>query len=223
MKQQRSERVTPVYYSRNEELLSALTHGAGAVFGIYALISMLLYTTRYGTARAVAASAVYGGALVILYTISTLHHALTHRQTKKVFRVLDHATIFLLIAGTYTPVTLITLRGPLGWTLFGIQWGIAAAGIALGSVSLNQFKKISSLIYFLMGWGIIGAVWPLVTHMSAAGFIYLLGGGIFYSAGILLYRKNAPYCHFLWHLFSLTGSVLQFVAINRYVLPHALS
>ena len=214
-----NERVTPVYYSHNEELLCAITHGGGALFGVYALISMLTHSACSGSPRAVVASAIYGSALIILYTISTLHHALTHRQTKKVFRVLDHATIFLLIAGTYTPVSLITLRGPLGWSLFGIQWGIAAAGIALGSVSLNRFKKISSLIYFIMGWGIVGAVWPLLHHMPIAGFIYLLGGGIFYSAGILLYHKNAPYCHFLWHLFSLIGSVLQFVAVNRFVLP----
>ncbi|MBQ8894982.1 MAG: hemolysin III family protein [Clostridia bacterium] len=216
---EKKERVTPVYYSRNEELLSAITHGIGALFGVFALVYMVVFSAHNGNAWSVAASAIYGASLIILYTISTLHHALTGRGAKKVFRVLDHATIFLLIAGTYTPIALITLQGALGWTIFGIQWAIAAAGIVLGSVSLNRFKKFSTAIYLTMGWAIIAALYPLVTRMEPAGFIYLLGGGIFYSAGILLYRKKGPYLHFLWHLFSLIGSVLQFVAVCLYVLP----
>lgn len=213
------ERVTPVYYTLKEELLSAITHGIGALFGIFALIRMLTLSAVNGDARAVVASAIYGASLIILYTISTLSHALTHRGAKKVFRVLDHATIFLLIAGTYTPVALITLQGGLGWTIFGIQWGIAALGIALGSISLNRFKKISSLTYLVMGWAIIIALYPLIRSIDLAGFFYLLGGGIFYSAGLLFYHLRVTYSHFLWHLLVLIGSVLQFVAVVQYVLP----
>lgn len=215
----KNERVTPVYYPRNEELLCALTHGLGALFGVFALVYMVVLSARNGNAWAVVASAIYGASLIILYTISTLSHALTHRGAKKVFRVLDHATIFLLIAGTYTPVTLITLQGALGWAIFAVQWSIAAAGTVLGAVSLNRFKKISTIIYFIMGWAIIVALYPLITHMDPAGFIYLLGGGIFYSAGILLYHRKGPNTHFLWHLFALIGSILQFISVVLYVLP----
>lgn len=213
------ERCTPVYYPMKEEILSAILHGMGALFGIYALIYMILISAQKGNAWAVVASAIYGASLIILYTISTLSHALTHRGAKKVFRILDHATIFLLIAGTYTPVTLITLNGAWGWAIFGIQWGLAALGIILGSVSLNRFKKISGYIYLLMGWAIIIAAYPMLQNMDAAGLINLLGGGIFYSAGILLYRLKRPYTHFLLHLFTLAGSFLQFAAITQYVLP----
>ncbi len=215
----RKERVTPVYYSPREELLSAVTHGLGALFGLFALVYMVVLSARNGNAWAVVASAIYGASLIILYTISTLSHALTHRGAKKVFRVLDHATIFLLIAGTYTPVALITLQGGLGWTVFGIQWGIAAAGIVLGSISLDRFKKISSLIYLVMGWAIIIALYPLIRRIDPAGFFYLLGGGIFYSAGLLFYHFRVTYSHFIWHLLVLIGSVLQFVAVVQYVLP----
>ena len=215
----KKERVTPVYYPCTEERLSAFTHGFGAVFGIFALIYMVLFSARAGNAWAVVAAAIYGSSLIILYTISTLSHALTHPTAKKVFRVLDHATIFLLIAGTYTPVTLIALHGGLGRSIFGIQWGIAAVGIVLGSVSLNRFKKISTWIYVAMGWAIIIAAYPLILRMEPAGLIYLLGGGIFYSAGMIFYHKKGPYCHFIWHLFALIGSVLQFFAVSLYVLP----
>jgi len=215
----KQERVTPVYYTLKEELLSAVTHGIGGLFGIYALLRMLILSARNGNAWSVVASAIYGASLIILYTISTLSHALTHRGAKKVFRVLDHATIFLLIAGTYTPVALITLHGGLGWTIFGIQWGIATLGIVLGSISLNRFKRISSLIYLVMGWAIIIALYPLIHSIDPAGFFYLLGGGVFYSAGLIFYHIRITYSHFIWHLLVLIGSVLQFIAVVQYVLP----
>ena len=214
-----NERCTPVYYSLKEEILSAVIHGLGAIFGIYALVHMVVLSAQNGNAWAVVASAIYGASLIILYTISTLSHALTNRSAKKVFRILDHATIFLLIAGTYTPVTLITLNGGWGWAIFGLQWGLAALGIVMGSIALDRFKKISSIIYLLMGWAIIIAAYPMVKAMEPAGLIYMLGGGIFYSAGIVLYRMRGPYTHFLMHLFSLIGSLLQFVSIIQYVLP----
>lgn len=214
-----NERCTPVYYSLKEEILSAIIHGLGAIFGIYALVYMVVLSAQNGNAWAVVASAIYGASLIILYTISTLSHALTNRSAKKVFRILDHATIFLLIAGTYTPVTLITLNGGWGWAIFGLQWGLAALGIVMGSIALDRFKKISSIIYLLMGWAIIIAAYPMVQAMEPAGLIYMLGGGIFYSAGIVLYRLRGPYTHFLMHLFSLIGSLLQFVSIIQYVLP----
>ena len=215
----KNERCTPVYYPLKEEILCAVTHGIGALFGIYALVRMVVLSATRGDAWAVVASAIYGASLIILYTISTLSHALTARAAKKVFRILDHATIFLLIAGTYTPVTLITLQGGWGWSIFGIQWGLAALGIIMGSLSLNRFKKISSFIYLLMGWAIIAAAYPMLQNMAPAGLVYMLGGGLFYSAGILLYQSKKPYTHFLMHLFTLIGSLLQYLSIIQYVLP----
>ncbi len=214
-----NERCTPVYYPVKEEILCAVTHGIGALFGIYALIKMVVDSATRGNAWAVVAAAIYGASLIILYTISTLSHALTARTAKKVFRILDHATIFLLIAGTYTPVTLITLQGGWGWSIFGFQWGLAALGIVMGSLFLDRFKKISSYIYLLMGWAIIAAAYPMLQKMAPAGLVYMLGGGLFYSAGILLYRSKSPYTHFLMHLFTLIGSLLQYLSIIQYVLP----
>lgn len=215
----RNERCTPIYYPLKEEILCAITHGLGALFGVYALVWMVVLSATRGNAWSVVAAAIYGASLIILYTISTLSHALTAREAKKVFCILDHATIFLLIAGTYTPVTLITLQGGWGWSIFGFQWGLAALGIVLGSIFLNRFKKISSYIYLLMGWAIIAAAYPMLQKMEAAGLIYMLGGGLFYSAGILLYRSKSPYTHFLMHLFTLIGSLLQYLSIIQYVLP----
>ncbi len=214
----KQERVTPVYYSPTEDLLSALCHGAGALFGLFALCFMTVQSAKSGQALAVVASVIYGASLIILYTISTLSHALTHRGAKKVFRILDHATIFLLIAGTYTPVTLITLKGALGWTIFGIQWAIAAVGITFDAVALNRFKRFTTPLYILMGWAIIFAAYPMILKMAPAGLIYLLGGGLFYSVGFLFYRIKKPNMHLLWHLFALIGSILQFVAVVYYVI-----
>lgn len=215
----KNERCTPVYYPVKEEILCAVTHGMGALFGIYALIKMVVDSATRGNAWAVVAATIYGASLIILYTISTLSHALTARTAKKVFRILDHATIFLLIAGTYTPVTLITLQGGWGWSIFGFQWGLAALGIVMGSLFLDRFKKISSYIYLLMGWAIIAAAYPMLQKMAPAGLVYMLGGGLFYSAGILLYRSKKPYTHFLMHLFSLIGSLLQYISIIQFVIP----
>jgi len=216
--QSHKERVTPVYYTPTEELLSAISHGAGALFGLFALCYMTVKTAQQGSAVGVVAAVIYGVSLTVLYTISTLSHALTNRSAKKVFRILDHATIFLLIAGTYTPVTLITLKGWLGWAIFGLQWGIAAVGITFDAVALNRFKRFTTPLYIIMGWAIILAAYPMILKMAPAGLIYLLGGGIFYSAGYLFYRLKKPNMHFLWHLFALMGSILQFVAVCNYVL-----
>ncbi len=219
MKNDKKERCTPVYYSVQEEVLSAVLHGIGTVFGVFALCYMLVQSAGAGSPIAVIASAIYGASLTVLYAISTLSHALTHRGAKKLFRILDHAMIFLLIAGTYTPVTLITLSGAWGWAIFGVQWAIAALGIVLGSVSLDRFKGVVTVGYIVMGWLIIIALYPLLRNMEPAGFIYLLGGGIFYSCGTLFYRRKETNAHFFCHLLTLIGSVLQFIAICGYVLP----
>lgn len=210
----KKERVSPVYYPKNEELFSAISHGLGALFGIFALCYMVILSSG---AAAIVASAIYGASLILAYTFSTLSHALTPRPAKQVFRILEHGSIFLLIAGTYTPITLLMMGGALGWTIFGIQWGIAALGIVLNSVALNKFKKFSLIIYIAMGWLIIIAAYPLFQQMTPGNFLYLLCGGIFYTAGAIFYRINRPGSHAIWHLFALMGSILQFSAIQPYL------
>lgn len=212
------ERVSPVYYPKSEELFSAISHGLGAVFGIFALCYTVVLSAKGGSIPAVIASAVYGASLLIAYTFSTLSHALQPMRAKQVFRVLEHSSIFLLIAGTYTPITLIVIKGALGWSIFGIQWGIAAFGILLNALALNKFKKLSLIIYIAMGWLIIIAAFPLLQQMAPADLIYLLGGGIFYTAGACFYRLGRPGMHAIWHVFALMGSILQFRALCTYLI-----
>lgn len=213
----KKERVTPVYYPKNEELFSAILHGIGALFGIFALCYTIMLSAESGSAVSLSASIIYGASLIITYTFSTLSHALCPKGAKKVFRVLEHNSIFLLIAGTYTPVTLLILKGAFGWVIFGIQWIIAILGIIFNSIALNRFKKLSLIIYIAMGWLIIIAAFPLLHQMAPSDLIYLLGGGIFYTAGAIFYRIGKAGMHAIWHLFALVGSILQFFAIHSYL------
>ena len=173
-----------------------------------------MYSGRYSDAWAVVASAIYGASLIILYTMSTLYHAITNIRAKKFFRVMDHNTIFFLIAGTYTPITLVPLRGALGWVLFGIVWGAAAVGIVFNSIDLEKFRKPSVVCYILMGWVIIIAVKPMLETVNRLSLLYLLIGGILYTVGIIFYAiKKVKYFHSVWHLFTVAGSVFHYFSI----------
>ncbi len=211
-----------ISYTTGEEIFSAITHGLGAVFGVVATVYMILLSAFGGSAMAVVCSAIYGGTLIILYTMSTLYHAITNKTAKLVFRVMDHTTIFLLIAGTYTPISLIALGGALGWTVFGLEWGIAILGIVLNSISIEKFKVFSMIGYIISGWAIVVAAVPLFQSVPLQAVIYLLGGGIFYTGGLIFYRmKHMRYMHSVWHIFVLAGSILQFIAIAAYMLPNS--
>ncbi len=214
---EKKERVTPVYYPKTEELFSAISHGLGTLFGVFALGYMLALSIQSGRGTNIIAAAIYGSSLILAYAFSTLSHALTPRPAKQVFRILEHGSIFLLIAGTYTPVTLLVIKGALGWTIFGIQWGIAILGILANALALNKFKKLSLIIYIAMGWLIIIAAYPLLRQMAPGDFLYLLSGGIFYTIGAIFYRLNRPGSHAIWHIFALMGSILQFSAIQAYL------
>lgn len=213
----KKERVSPVYYPKNEELFSAISHGAGILFGIFALCYTVIRSASGGSATAIVASVVYGVSLIVTYTFSTLSHALSPKRAKQVFRVLEHGSIYLLIAGTYTPVTLLILKGAFGWVIFSVQWAIAALGITFHAIALNRFKKLSLIIYIAMGWLIIIAALPLLRIMAIGDFLYLLSGGIFYTIGACLYRLNRPGSHAIWHIFALIGSILQFTAVCSYL------
>ncbi len=201
-------------YTLGEEIFNSVSHGAGVLLAIAGTIVLIVSAAIYSDAWAVVSSCIYGGSLIILYTMSTLYHAISNYKAKVFFRIMDHNTIFFLIAGTYTPYTLVSLRGPVGWTLFGIVWGAAIVGIILNSIDLEKFKKISMVCYILMGWVIIIAIKPMMNSMPSISLLFLLIGGIFYTVGIIFYAiKKVKYFHSVWHLFTVAGSIFHYFSI----------
>ncbi len=207
-------------YTIFEEILNAVTHGLGTLLAVAALTILIIFAAFYGNAWHVVSSCIYGVTLVILYLFSTLYHSFQNQKVKSVFKILDHAAIYLLIAGTYTPFTLVTLHGALGWTIFAVIWALALIGIVLKIFFIKRFKIVSTLTYLLMGWVIVFAFKPLVLNLSVSGVKWLVLGGLLYTLGALLYlAKKIPYNHSIFHLFVLGGSVCHFFAILFYVLP----
>lgn len=208
-------------YTLGEEILSAITHGVGAVLAAGALVVLVFWALLYGDAFSLAGALVYGISLIILYIMSTLYHSFpAGSRVKRVFRVFDHGAIFLLIAGTYTPYTLITLRGAGGWVLFAFIWSVAILGIVLNAVDMNKFKTFSGICYLVMGWAIIVTSRTLSRELQKTGFWLLIAGGIVYTLGFIFYKiKNLKYMHSVWHFFVLSGSILHFFSILLYVLP----
>jgi hemolysin III len=201
-------------YTLGEEIFNSVSHGTGALLSIAGCVVLIVMCAIHKGAYEVVSSSIYGASLIILYTMSTLYHALTNPTAKKVFQILDHNTIFLLIAGTYTPLTLCCLKGALGWTIFGLVWGAATIGIVLSSINLDKFRKFSTLCYVIMGWGIILAIKPLYNNVPLSSVVMLIVGGLFYSVGVIFYvRKKSRYMHSIWHLFVIGGSVFHWFAI----------
>ena len=209
------EKKTP-FYTLGEEITNSITHGVGAGMAIAGMVVLLVQSNDVWQ---VVSSAIYGASMIFLFLMSCLYHALTNPTAKKVFRVFDHTSIFFLIAGTYTPFTLVTLRGWVGWTVFGVVWGVAVVGIVLNSISEERIKKISMVGYIASGWCVIAAIVPLVRRMALPGVILLILGGVFYTAGVLFYRKKGVrFMHAFWHFFVLAGAVLHYFCILFYVI-----
>lgn len=210
-------------YTLGEEIFNSVTHGVGSLLSIAGTVVLIVFSAINSDAFAVVSSAVYGASLIILYTMSTLYHSITNEKAKKFFRIMDHNTIFFLIAGTYTPYTLAVLRSPLGWVLFGVVWGAAAIGIVLNSIDLEKFSKISVVCYIAMGWVIIIAVKPLMNSMPFISFALLIAGGIFYTIGVIFYAiKKVKYFHSVWHIFTVIGSALHYFSVfTAIALPNA--
>ncbi len=207
-------------YSLREEIAHSATHGLGIVLSIAGLIAMLAVSQRSGDARHIVASIVYGVTLILLYLASTLYHGIPSPSAKRMLKVLDHSAIYLLIAGTYTPFTLISLRGPWGWTLFGLVWGMALLGITLKVAAISRFRWLSIVLYLCMGWLVVVALRPLAEAVAPAGVRLLFLGGLSYTFGVVFYIwRRLPYHHAVWHLFVLAGSVFHFFAVLLYVLP----
>lgn len=201
-------------YSLGEEIFNSVSHGVGGGLAVAGTVVLIVLAAIYSDAWAVVSCAIYGGSLIVLYTMSTLYHAITNTKAKSFFRIMDHDTIFFLIAGTYTPITLVPLHGALGWTLFGIVWGAAILGIVMNSIDLEKFRKPSVVCYVAMGWVVIFAIKPMLERCSPLSLWFLLIGGVCYTGGIIFYAlKSKKYFHSIWHIFTVGGSVFHYFSI----------
>lgn len=210
---------TPFHTSqkRGEEIANSISHGLGVLAVVIGAPFLILHAIRVGSIWDIVGAWIFIGCASLLYLASTLYHAIPHPRAKKVFHIIDHSSIFLLIAGTYTPFTLGVLRGPWGWSLFGAIWGLTILGVVLKSLWLIRHRWVSNLIYIGMGWMILIAARPLWVKASPMVLVWLLAGGIAYTSGILFYNaKKLPYAHFVWHLFVIAGTSLHFFAVYRF-------
>ena len=203
--------------SPGEEIANSVSHAVGLLAAVAAAPVLVLSAVRHGGAGRIAGASVFAASMVLLYLTSALYHALPRNRAKRIFQVLDHAAIFLMIAGTYTPFTLGVLRGAWGWTLFGLVWGLALAGLVLTAAGGAGYPKLRLSLYLAMGWLILIAIKPLWLRMPQEGLFWLLGGGIAYTVGVAFYAaKRVRYFHFVWHLFVLAGTACHFIAVLRF-------
>ena len=209
-------------YSLGEEIANSVSHGVGALLAVGGLVLLTVFAALRGNVWHIVGCSVFGAALVLVYTTSTLYHGIQHPRAKAVLRVLDHSAIFILIAGTYTPFVLVSLHGPWGWSLFGVIWGLAVLGIILQMGVLRRGTAASVLLYVGMGWVVVIAIKPLLDAVAPGGITLLLIGGLAYTAGTGFYVwRRLPYHHALWHGFVLLGSLSHFFAVFFYVIPTA--
>lgn len=202
---------------KNGERFNSITHLIGAALALAGVAVLLVFAARDGDTRRIVSFSVYGATLFLLYLVSTLYHSLPGRA-KDFFRILDHQAIYLLIAGTYTPFTLVTLNGPVGWWLFGAIWGMAVVGMVIDALPRRGARVVPFVIYFVMGWLVVVALKPLLAALPLAGFWWLLAGGVLYTSGIVFFAldRRFGWAHGVWHLFVLAGSISHYVAILRY-------
>lgn len=199
--------------SRGEELANAISHGVGALLALVGAVGLTLRGALSGSGITAASLAAYGVALVLLYTASAVYHAVSGEKLKAVLRVMDHCSIYLLILGTYIPMSLVVIGGRMGWLLFLTNTALAAIGITLTAIDLKRFDKVSLVLYTLMGWLVVVALRTVLAALTPVAAALLVGGGVAYTVGILFYRSRRRYMHFVWHLFVLAGSVLQYLCI----------
>ena len=206
--------------SLTEEIANSLTHGIGFLLSIAGLVILVVSAKSYGDPWRVVSCSIYGGSLIILYAASTLYHSFLSGRINYIFKIIDHSAIYLLIACSYTPFMLVSLRGAWGWSLFGIIWGLALAGIMFKMFFVNRFLVLSTASYLAMGWFALIAIYPIVKKVPPGGIGWLVIGGILYSLGILFhFWGKLPFRHAIWHLFVLGGSICHYFAVLFYVLP----
>lgn len=214
-------RVQNPAYSVGEEIANSITHGIGAALSVAALTLLVVLATIYGDAWRVVSFSIYGSSLIILYLASTLYHSIQQPRVKRVLRIFDHAAIYLLIAGTYTPFLLVNMRGAWGWSLLAVVWGLALVGILFKAAFIGRYEVWATAAYVGMGWLVVVALKPMLAAIPVGGIIWLVAGGIVYTLGVIFYAwQRLPYNHAIWHLFVLGGSICHFFAVLFYVLPH---
>lgn len=207
-------------YTLGEEIAHGITHGIGTGLSIAGLILLVVMAIRYGNIYHIVSFSVYGATLVMLYLASTLYHSFQHPTLKQVFRVIDHASIFLLIAGTYTPFLLVAIKGAWGWTLLFIVWGLAILGVSFKTLFIHRFQKLSVLAYILMGWLSVVAIKEFLANIPMGGLILIGIGGVVYTVGVLFYAlKKIRYNHAIWHVFVMGGSICHYLAVLFYLAP----
>lgn len=207
-------------YRLGEEIMNSITHGIGTLLSLIALIVLVYIGVAHKDIIQIVSFSIYGVSLILLYLASTLYHAIPNPGTKRKLRVFDHAAIYLLIAGSYTPFLLIGLKGTWGWTLMAVIWGLALLGVSFKLLFIEHFQKLSVLTYILMGWISVIMIKEMVANIPIGGLIWLAAGGVFYTVGVIFYAlKKVPYMHGVWHLFVLGGSLCHFIAIYLYLAP----
>lgn len=210
--------MTYTHYPPREELANTITHGLGAVASLIAGIALIVLAALGGDPWRIVGAAVFSVALVLLYTASAVYHGAPDGRAKFRLEIVDHCAIFVLIAGTYTPFTLVSLRGPWGWSLFGVIWGLAIAGVILKLIFATRFALLSTLIYIAMGWLVVVAAGPMIAALPLTTLLLLVAGGVTYTAGTLFYHnRRIPYAHAIWHLFVIGGSALHYLAVATQV------
>ena len=215
-----NDKQRPSFYPPAEERINIISHALGLFFSVVGVVLLVVKAATYGSAVHIVSVSVFGASLVVLYTSSTFYHSATDPTMRKALRTVDHAAIYILIAGSYTPFALVTLGGTLGWTIFGLAWGMAITGITLKLFFTGRFDRLSTSMYVFMGWMMVFAIKPLIAALSSQGLAWLAAGGIAYTVGALLYSiKKMPFDHAAFHLLVLAGSACHFVAVYFFVLP----
>lgn len=200
--------------SASEEIVNSVTHGIGALLSIAGLVILVVAAALHGDAWHIVSFSIFGVSMIVLYTSSTLYHSFSQERIKNIFARFDHAAIFMLIAGTYTPFLLTTIRGALGWTFFGIIWAVAITGIIIRSIHLHKYRRLMVLIYLIMGWMFIFIINSMIRNLPALSLVFLLAGGLSYTVGVVFYAwRKLPFGHGIWHLFVLGGSIMHFFAV----------
>lgn len=207
-------------YTRKEEVVNAITHGVGVLLSIAALVFLIIFSAQTGSPWNVVISVIYGVSMLLLYVSSTLVHSFPEGKTKDIFEIFDHSAIYIFIAGTYTPIMLLVIKGSLGWTLLGIIWGVAIIGVVFKAFYVKKFLFLSTILYIAMGWMIVIVWGPLTATMPAAGIQLLIAGGLLYTFGAIFYVwRGFPFHHAVWHVFVLGGTATHFFAVLIYILP----
>jgi hemolysin III len=203
-----------------DELANSITHGVGLLLATVGVLALIVLASLHGSTRHIVTCSIYGSTLVFMYAASTLYHSVQLPRAKHVLRIIDHSAIYLLIAGTYTPFTLVQIRGGWGWTLFGLVWGLTVVGIAWKALFIRRFAIVSGIIYVLMGWMVVIAAKPLLQRVPPGAIAWLVAGGVAYTAGLVFFAsKRIPHHHAIWHVFVLVGSICHYVAVLLYVVP----